>query len=123
MQENNGRDGSPSRPHTQDNDGRLGEASLPIAREILRETQAALGEAWDRLTPDERELIGRAVERAAVIAWQRVSGKHVDPADVAHIRAQLANVKSVGARLASDAVFEAVGRVLGVAARVFVERI
>jgi len=94
-----------------------------IGLRILDELKAVLGDAWARVTPEDRKLLARIAEDAARIGVARAAGWPVAEGALDHLAAQLANVKSAGAALTRDALLDAAGRVFGTALEVFVKRI
>jgi hypothetical protein len=87
-----------------------------LTQNILAHTRTAIGDQWHSLSPADRAAIERAAQIAADAAALALSGQPVPDQLLRHLDAHLANITSIAASLARDALLKSAANILATAA-------
>lgn len=79
---------------------------------ILTEIQSALGDAWQRITPEQREAIEQSAKSIARMTLRASLGERISERSKKHIAAQLANLEAVTQLHLRNTIREVIRRVL-----------
>lgn len=95
-------------------DKTLGEQALEHKNKILEELQKELGDAWNNIQQEDKEILEYCAKRMAELSIQRLAGKEVEE-DIKNIEVAIGNMMAAEKLLISQKFWVVFHKVIGTA--------